>query len=224
MESSSVAEILAEAVDAGRTFGSGDHAVFALRHATCTIAAGDRIALVGPSGSGKSTLLHLLAGLDEPTTGLVRWPALGERQDLRPAKVSFVFQTQSLISPLNVIENIEIPLLLQGIAASDARGRAQEMLDSVALVQLADKLPEEISGGQAQRVAVARSLITVPRLLLADEPTGQLDHATAAHLIDLLLSRLDGRGAVVIATHDALVAERFPKRWTIHHGVLEDQR
>jgi ABC-type lipoprotein export system ATPase subunit len=214
-------DILAEAVGAGRVFGTNGSTVVALKHATCRIARGDRIALVGPSGSGKSTLLHLLAGLDVPTSGTVRWPALGERETLRPSKVSFVFQTESLLAPLTVIENIEVPRLLIGSNADEARNDASQILGDLDLAELADKLPEEISGGQAQRAAVARSLITRPALILADEPTGQLDHHTAKHLLSLLLRRIKGTdAALVIATHDPLIASRMETQWTMDHGVL----
>jgi len=214
-------DVLAEAIDAGRVFGMNGNQVVALKHATCRIERGDRIALVGPSGSGKSTLLHLLAALDEPTSGTVRWPALGERDTLRPAKISFVFQTESLLAPLTVLENIEVPRLLGGSTADEARNDASEILDALDLGALADKLPEEISGGQAQRAAVARSLITRPALILADEPTGQLDHRTAAQLLNLLLRRIKGSDtALVIATHDPFVASRMETQWTMEHGVL----
>jgi len=214
-------DTLAEAVGAGRVFGTNGSRVVALKHATCRIERGDRIALVGPSGSGKSTLLHLLAGLDEPTSGTVRWPALGERQTLRPAKLSFVFQTESLLAPLTVLENIEVPRLLIGSNAEEARNDAALILRALDLAELADKLPEEISGGQAQRAAVARSLITQPALILADEPTGQLDHNTAKHLLSLLLRRIKGTDtALVIATHDPFVASRMETQWTMDHGVL----
>jgi len=214
-------DVLAEAIDAGRVFGMNGNQVVALKHATCRIERGDRIALVGPSGSGKSTLLHLLAALDEPTSGTVRWPALGERDTLRPAKISFVFQTESLLAPLTVLENIEVPRLLGGSTADEARNDASEILDALDLGALADKLPEEISGGQAQRAAVARSLITRPALILADEPTGQLDHRTAAQLLNLLLRRIKGSDtALVIATHDPVVAGRMETQWTMEHGVL----
>lgn len=212
---------VAEAIDAQRVFGAGAHQVVALQHATCRIVPGDRIALVGPSGSGKSTLLHLFAALDEPTSGTIRWPALGERETLRPSRISFVFQAESLLAPLTVLENIEVPRLLSGSDAESARRDALEILDALDLAPLADKLPEEISGGQAQRAAVARTLITRPALILADEPTGQLDHATARHLLDLLLRRLEGSDtALVIATHDAAVAARMKTQWKMDHGVL----
>ena len=214
-------DVLAEAIDAGRVFGTNGSKVVAVQHATCKIERGDRIALVGPSGSGKSTLLHLLAALDEPTSGTVTWPALGERSTLRPAKISFVFQSESLLAPLTVLENIEVPRLLAGSNADEARKDATEILSALDLAALADKLPEEISGGQAQRAAVARSLITRPALIFADEPTGQLDHDTAKRLLDLLLRRLRGSDvALVIATHDPVVAARMKTQWTMNHGVL----
>lgn len=215
-------DVLAEAINAGRIFGREGGRVIALQHATCKVGRGDRIALVGPSGSGKSTLLHLFAGLDVPSSGTVRWPALGEKNTLRPSRVSFVFQSESLISALTVLENIEVPQLLAGADADEARRSAAAMLKSLDLTAIADKLPEEISGGQAQRVAVARSLVTKPDLILADEPTGQLDHATAAHLLDLIDSHLKGTGAaLVIATHDPLVAGRMKIRWQMDHGALQ---
>ena len=217
-----MSDVLAEAVDAGRVFGTNGSKVVALQHATCKIERGDRIALVGPSGSGKSTLLHLLAALDEPTSGKISWPALGARDTLRPSKISFVFQSESLLAPLTVLENIEVPRLLAGSNAEETRNDASAILDALDLGTLADKLPEEISGGQAQRAAVARSLITKPELIFADEPTGQLDHQTAKQLIDLLLRRLKGSdAALVIATHDPFVAARMKTQWTIDHGLLK---
>jgi len=214
-------DVLAEAIDAGRVFGTGEHRVVALQHVTCKVERGSRIALVGPSGSGKSTLLHLLASLDDPTSGEVRWPALGDKGTLRPSKISFVFQSESLLAPLTVLENIEVPRLLAGVSPEQARSEASEILGALDLGQLSDKLPEEISGGQAQRVAVARSLVSKPDLILADEPTGQLDHAAAKQLLDLLVRRLEGTTtALVIATHDTSVAARMGTQWTMHHGAL----
>ena len=215
-------DVLAEATDVSRVFGDDENRVVALQHATCKIVRGDRIALVGPSGSGKSTLLHLLAGLDEPTTGTISWPALGDESELRPTKVSFVFQAESLLAPLTVVENIEVPCLLGGSSADAARNDAIRLLADLDLNALAEKLPEEISGGQAQRAAVARSLVTRPALILADEPTGQLDHATARHLLDLFERRLEGTdAALVIATHDSSVAKRMKTQWTMEHGILK---
>ncbi len=218
-------EILASVQNGGRTYSRGKASVVALTSVTCTIQAGDRIALVGRSGSGKSTLLHLLAGLDVPTSGEVTWPALGTRDTLRPGKVAMIFQSQSLLAPLTVVENVEIPLLLANVDSQKARKDAINALELMRMTALAEKLPEELSGGQAQRVAVARALAARPRLILADEPTGQLDHPTAQHLFDVLLASLDGTNiAFVVATHDMSVAERMKTVWHMQHGLLEEQR
>src|SRR3981081_3268201 len=192
MGGSSMVEILASLIQGGRVYIHGTASLVALVSVTCTIRSGDRVALVGRSGSGKSTLLHLLAGLDTPTSGTISWPALGARETLRPAKIGVVFQSQSLLAPLTVLENVEIPLLLQQVNGREARKAAVDALERVQLSSLSEKLPEELSGGQAQRVAVARALASHPQLILADEPTGQLDHPTAQHLFDVLLDSLDG--------------------------------
>jgi predicted ABC-type transport system involved in lysophospholipase L1 biosynthesis ATPase subunit len=209
-----VSEPLVRCAGAARTYGSGATATVGLQPTDCEIAPGARIALVGPSGSGKSTLLHLMAGLDEPTRGSVSWPALAER----PA---VVFQGPSLLPPLTVLENVALPLILAGATDADARSGARVALARLGLDDLGDKLPEEISGGQSQRVAIARALAGRPRLLLADEPTGQLDHVTGAAVIDALLDAADATGAaLVVATHDQAVAERLEQRAEMHSGRL----
>jgi ABC-type lipoprotein export system ATPase subunit len=217
-----MAETLVHIQNGGRTYSHGSTSVVALASATCTVMPGDRIALVGPSGSGKSTLLHLLGGLDTTTSGSIEWPALGVRESLRPSNIGLVFQMPSLLAPLTVVENVEIPLLLGPKSAEKARSAALDALDRIGLKSLANKLPEELSGGQAQRIAVARALATRPKLILADEPTGQLDHPTAEHLFDVLLASLEGTGtALVVATHDMTVAKRMHKVWQIQYGTLE---
>lgn len=211
--------VLAENV--GRRFGSGAAATEALRHATCAIYPRDRIALTGPSGSGKSTLLHLLGGLDTSTTGVVTWPGLGARETLRPGRVVDVFQGPSLLPPLTVLDNVCFPLVLLGIAENEATEAALDSLILFGLEPLRDKLPEEISGGQAQRVATARALAVRPMLVLADEPTGQLDTATAFEVLDRILAILDDIGAAILfSTHDQRVAARFARRWTMRDGIL----
>ena len=213
---------LVDAEAVGRTYGDGAHRVVALDHATCRIAPGDRIAVVGPSGSGKSTLLQLLAGLESPSSGVLRWPALGPRAGLRPAQIAVIFQQHSLLGPLTVVENVALPLLLGGVAPALARVQALAALKRLDLAALRDRLPEKLSGGQAQRVAVARALAGHPRLILADEPTGQLDHGTAEHVVMLLLQVLTGTDtALVLSTHDPAVAAHMQQQWQIRDGVLE---
>ncbi len=218
-------EILVQMDQIGRAYLRGKTPVIAVASATCTVLPGARIALMGPSGSGKSTLLHLLGGLDKPTSGNVSWPALGPYESLRPTKVGLVFQMPSLLPSLTVVENVEIPLLLGQESAEKARAAALAILERIELRFIAEKLPEELSGGQAQRVAVARALVSQPKLLLADEPTGQLDHPTAQQLFDVLLASLEGtKTALIVATHDQSVAERMNTVWHMEHGILEVQR
>ena len=212
---------LVSARDVARTFGQGSRAVVAVHGVSCDVQPGDQIALTGPSGSGKSTLLHLLAGLDEPTTGTITWPANGTRAQLRPGPVGVVFQAPSLLAPLDVVENVALPLLLRGDDAASAQAAALAALDRLLLGDLRHRLPEELSGGQAQRVAVARVLATAPRLILADEPTGQLDHSNGALVVDALLEAADHLGsALVVNTHDDAVADRFAMRWAMSSGRL----
>src|ERR1700674_3711866 len=207
---------------AARTFGEGATATVALQVTDCEVFAGQRIALVGPSGSGKSTLLHLMAGLDEPTVGEVSWPAIGTRDELRPGRVAVIFQGPSLLPPLTVLENTSLPLVIGGMTDKEAREVAHAALRTLDLDSLADKLPEEISGGQAQRVSVARALAGAPSLILADEPTGQLDRANGAAVVDVLLAASEHAGsALLVSTHDLSVAERLPERWEMHSGTIE---
>jgi putative ABC transport system ATP-binding protein/lipoprotein-releasing system ATP-binding protein len=217
-----MSEPLVRCSGAARTFGTGESATVALQPTDCEVLPGARIALMGPSGSGKSTLVHLMAGLDEPTMGTVEWPALGLRAALRPGPVAVVFQGPSLLPPLTVEENVALPLVLDGIADAEAHRQARVALERLGLAELGEKLPEEISGGQSQRVAVARALAGRPKLILADEPTGQLDHENGAAVVDVLLAAGEHTGAaIVISTHDPAVADRLPERWTMQGGRLE---
>ena len=205
-----------------RVHGRGPAKVTALCDVSCVLGAGMRVALTGSSGSGKSTLLHLLAGLDRPTSGTIEWPGLGGNPFGRPGVVGMVFQGPSLLPPLDVTENVALPLLLAHVAASEARERALVALREVGLQGLGSRLPEELSGGQAQRVAVARALAIEPKLILADEPTGQLDSAHAQEVADLLLGAAARLGAaLVLATHDQALAGRLPIRWRVANGRLE---
>lgn len=214
-----------------RTFGTGRAAVVAVHALSCSVRSGEQLALVGSSGSGKSTLLHLMAGLDRPTTGEITWPALGIELDrasaVRPAfgtSIGVVFQAPSLIPALDVTENVALPLVLDGRDPREAQQQARDALGRVGLADAAEQLPEELSGGQAQRVAVARVLAASPRLILADEPTGQLDHMTGAAVIDALIDAACATGAaLVVSTHDPAIAERFATRWSMNDGMLTGQ-
>jgi len=216
------AQALVECRGASRVYGSGTAATVALEPTDCIVQPGERIAITGPSGSGKSTLLHLIAGLDRPSHGEVVWPAIGSVADLRPGPVAVVFQGPSLLPPLTVIENVELPLTLAGVGAGTAGARAADALALLGLTDIRDKLPEEISGGQAQRAAVARALAGDPSLLIADEPTGQLDHASARDVVWALLATAHALdAALVVATHDPEVAMELDETWEIHSGRLE---
>ncbi|MFF3671646.1 ABC transporter ATP-binding protein [Microtetraspora malaysiensis] len=204
--------------DLARAYGKGADALVAVHSVTCELRPGEQIAVTGASGSGKTTLLHLLAGLDRPTAGRIAWPAF---DDHPRGRVGVVFQGPSLLPPLNVTENVALPLLIAGVADAEAEERALIALDTIGLADLAGSLPEELSGGQAQRVAVARVLAAEPQLIIADEPTAQLDSDLARRVVDLLTgvaARLDA--ALVVATHDPQVAARLPETWTMSDGAL----
>ncbi|MFH9658615.1 ABC transporter ATP-binding protein [Streptomyces sp. NPDC017248] len=209
-------EALVTCTDAALTFGRGPQAVVAVHGADLEIEVGGRLAVAGPSGSGKSSLLHLLAGLEQPTSGTVTRAA-----SLGPYDIGLVFQGDSLIPALSVVENAALPLVLAGRPEDEARQAALAALALVGAADLADRLPEEISGGQAQRVAVARVLAQSPRLILADEPTGRLDHATGVRVLDALLTAAGHTGAaLVVTTHDPAVAARLTTRRTMRDGRL----
>lgn len=240
-------EPLAVARNVSREFPAGKYGSRqVLRSVDCLVLAGDRIAITGPSGSGKSTLLNLLGGLDEPTLGDVSWPGLAadtpprsgleaKRKEIatgpnegraspgkRPSsrQLGFVFQSTSLLPALTALENVCLPLMLLG-DIQEMEERGMEMLDAFDLGPLANKLPGELSGGQAQRVAIARALVAKPQLVLADEPTGQLDHPTAQHVLDVILDTISQTDtALVIATHDEAVAARMAQQWVLDRGQL----
>jgi predicted ABC-type transport system involved in lysophospholipase L1 biosynthesis ATPase subunit len=212
---------LVRADSLSRSFRTGTATVNAVAVASFAIELGDRITLVGPSGSGKSTLLQLVAGIDRPTGGTISWPALGDREGLRPGPVGVAFQGPSLLPPLTVVENVELPVILAGGREEVARATAIDLIDAFGLSGLEDTLPEELSGGQSQRAAIARAFAGAPRLVVADEPTGQQDHATAERLIDAMLAIAITDGtALLIATHDRSVAARFDMSWSMENGSL----
>ena len=212
-------EPLVETKAVSKAFGTGPTRFEALTDVTCRVMPRDRIAIMGPSGCGKSTLLHILAGLDQPSSGTVAWPALGRVTEAAASGIAVVFQSASLLPMLTVLENTALPLLLANDEAH-AEGEARAALLRFGLGDLAEHLPEQLSGGQAQRVAIARAITTRPRLLLADEPTGQLDHASALAVIDQLDAAMPPDAALVIATHDREVARHMKAIWQMQAGRL----
>jgi predicted ABC-type transport system involved in lysophospholipase L1 biosynthesis ATPase subunit len=210
--------IAAEAVS--KVYGSGTSAVTALTGVQLSVEAGERVAILGKSGSGKSTLMNLIGGLDVPTTGTLRVAgqnlgALSRRQlaDYRLARVGFVFQSFHLIPTKTVAENVELPLVLAGRPAAERRQRAREVLAAVGLDHRLDHRPTQLSGGERQRTAVARALVNRPAVLLADEPTGNLDSSSAAAVMDLLFARVRDHGmTLLLVTHDEELAKRYAGR------------
>lgn len=211
----------------GKTYQSGETAVMALSDIDLTLAEGEFAAICGPSGSGKSSLLNIIGCLDKPTSGSVRILGNsvlemndGQLSDLRGSHIGFVFQAFNLVPVLSAYENIEYPLLLARVPSEERRKRVTEMLDRSGLQGLADRRPSQLSGGQQQRVAVGRALVTRPRLVLADEPTGNLDSATGLMIIGLMRNLRDQYGSTLLfSTHDPKLLE-FPDR--IYH--LSDGR
>jgi putative ABC transport system ATP-binding protein len=211
-----------------RTFRRGDATISALAGVDLTIAAGEIVAVEGPSGSGKTTLLQLLGALDRPTAGQVFFEgrdlsALGDHElaKLRLNAFGFVFQSFNLIPTLTAIENVESKLAPTGVRAAELRRRSSELLGEVGLADRADHLPSELSGGEQQRVAIARALATDPRVVLADEPTGNLDSTTGAEIIDLLTTLSEEhRQTVVLVTHDPDVAAKAQRMLRMHDGKV----
>ncbi len=205
-----------------------DGGVQALRDVDVEIAAGEFVAVTGPSGCGKSTLLNLLGGLDRPTRGEIE--LAGRRVDgyseaqwalARRSEIGFVFQFFNLIANLSVADNVELPGLLAGLSSREARARRQELLESLGIAEHADSAPGRLSGGQQQRVAIARALINRPSVLLADEPTGNLDSASARDVMALLRAAHDERGqTIVLVTHDARVAARADRVLAMRDGAV----
>ena len=205
--------------------------VTAVRDVSLRIGSGEHVAVRGPSGCGKSTLLHMLGCVDTPTSGTLSFDAAdiarlsdAERSRLRLRHIGFVFQRFFLLPMLTASENIELPMSEAGMSKSARRDRTRELLEYVGLSERAEHRPSQLSGGEMQRVAVARALANRPRLLLADEPTGELDEATG-HQIALLLDRVNGDGtALVIVTHDADLAARARRLLTMRDGRIEQER
>jgi len=202
-----------------------------LRGVSVTVTTGQSLAVIGPSGSGKSTLLHLMGALSAPTSGRVRFDgrdvaelAESERAELRNSHIGFVFQAHHLLPQLTVWENVLVPALVKGVS-DEVEARARRLLDRVGLSTHLDRTPGALSGGERQRVAVVRALVNAPNLVLADEPTGSLDRATAEDLADLLteLNREEG-AAFVTVTHSDALASRMERSLVLRDGALTEGR
>ncbi|GHJ49132.1 macrolide ABC transporter ATP-binding protein [Catellatospora sp. TT07R-123] len=217
-----------EAVGVERTYALDGVDVAALRGVSLTIEHGEYAAIVGPSGSGKSTLMHLLGGLDQPTRGTLRIGGRdvagldpGEMAHLRNATIGFVFQSFHLLGRTSALDNVALPLVYRGLGAKERRGRAALMLERVGLGHRMLHRPNQMSGGEQQRVAIARALVTEPVVLLADEPTGNLDSATGAAVLELLERLNTDEGvAVVLVTHDREVAARARRQIVMRDGLM----
>jgi len=211
-----------------KTYTLGGNQVHAVREVDLTIAAGESVAVAGPSGSGKTTLLQLLGALDRPSAGEILFEDRdiarmgdGDLSKLRLRTFGFVFQQFNLIPTLTAAQNVEIALAPSGMSAGERREAVLRLLESVGLAARADHVPSKLSGGEQQRVAIARALANEPHVLLADEPTGNLDSATGAEIIDLLLSlSAQGSRTVVVVTHDAEIAARARRVIRMHDGRL----
>jgi len=216
------------AEDLTRTYELDGVSVRALRGVSLEIPAGGYVALVGPSGSGKSTLMHLLGGLDRPSSGTLHIGgrdvadlSAGDLAKLRNETIGFVFQAFHLLARTTAVDNVALPLVYRGLRAGERRKRATAMLGRVGLSHRLDHRPNQLSGGEQQRVAIARALVTEPVVLLADEPTGNLDQATGRAVLDLLEEiNLERQVALVMVTHDREVAARARRQVELRDGVV----
>ena len=218
--------------DVHKVFRQGEAEVRALAGVSLEIAAGAFVSIMGPSGSGKSTLLHLMGGLDLPTSGEVALDGnvLSRMSDdeitlLRRRKIGFVFQFFNLLPTYTAEENVALPLLLDGLARRDVRPRVEAALAQVGLAHRSRHRPEELSGGEMQRVAIARALVIQPRVILADEPTGNLDTKTGEQVLELLAAaNRDRHCTIVLVTHDSRAAAHAERLITLRDGTVDGQR
>ncbi|WP_019217621.1 lipoprotein-releasing ABC transporter ATP-binding protein LolD [Legionella tunisiensis] len=223
-----MSKIIFDCQNLRKTYHDGTASVDVLKGINFTINHGDRIAIVGPSGSGKSTLLHLLGGLDKPTAGKilmqdVDWQNLSEKQrcKVRNHRLGFVYQFHHLLPEFTALENVAMPLLLADKMIPEAQEQAEAILKQVGLAKRLSHKPSQLSGGERQRVAIARALVHQPQCVLADEPTGNLDNATATQVFDLMLQLNEKLNtALIIVTHDIQLAGKMDKTLTIQDGFL----
>ena len=211
-----------------KIFTKEETEIFALKGIELTVEQGEMVVIVGPSGAGKTTLLHILGTLDRPSGGKVFYQQedVFSRSEnglaaLRNREIGFVFQFHNLLPEFNALENVMMPALIQGVAKKEAQGMAAEVLQEVGLKNRMAHKPGELSGGEQQRVAVARALILRPSLLLADEPTGNLDSATGERVMQLIFSLNQEKGVtLILVTHNESLASRFPRQITLADGKV----
>nr|WP_315466794.1 ABC transporter ATP-binding protein [uncultured Undibacterium sp.] len=214
--------------DLYKSYTRGGQDITVLEGVNLDVETADFLALMGPSGSGKSTLLNLIAGIDKPTAGTIEIAGVnianlseGELADWRAANVGFIFQFYNLMPVLNAFENVELPLLLTNLSRSERKAHVTAALEMVSLTDRMDHYPNELSGGQQQRVAIARALVTDPTLIVADEPTGDLDRVTAGEVLDLLDELHSQLGkTIIMVTHDPKAASRAHRLVHLEKGVL----
>lgn len=222
-------EVIIEAMDVRKDYATGQLNISALQGINLCITRGEVVAIMGPSGCGKTTLLNCLSGLDSITSGTVRIAgrdirSLSDREltAFRASEMGFVFQTYNLLPVLNGLENVELPLLVSGVSAKEARVRSWASIEQVGLANWARHRPAEMSGGQRQRFAIARALATVPSIVWADEPTGALDSATSQEIIDLMLQLNRERGLTFVwVTHALEVARQAARLIEMRDGLIE---
>jgi lipoprotein-releasing system ATP-binding protein len=220
-----------EARNVHKSFRQGPVTLEVLQGVTMSVAAGERIAIVGASGSGKTTLLQILGGLDRPTTGHVlvdgkdiHEQSEQERGALRNRALGFVYQFHHLLPEFSALENVAMPLLVRRMKVAEARARARHLLDRVGLGQRLNHRPDQLSGGERQRAAVARALVTEPKIVLADEPTGNLDGTNAEAVFALMLELNRELGtSLIVVTHDMRLATRMERIYAIEKGVLTER-
>ncbi|HEY6922674.1 MAG TPA: lipoprotein-releasing ABC transporter ATP-binding protein LolD [Steroidobacteraceae bacterium] len=220
-----------EARNVHKSFRQGPVTLEVLQGVAMSVATGERIAIVGASGSGKTTLLQILGGLDRPTTGHVlvdgkdiHEQSEQERGALRNRALGFVYQFHHLLPEFSALENVAMPLLIRRMKVADARARAQRLLDRVGLGQRLNHRPDQLSGGERQRAAVARALVTEPKIVLADEPTGNLDGTNAEAVFALMLElNRELATSLIVVTHDMRLASRMERIYAIEKGVLTER-
>ncbi len=218
--------------DVSKVYEIGNEKLYALNHASLTIRAGEFVAIIGPSGSGKSTIMNIIGCLDTADSGEyilddqeINDYTEDELTRVRNFKIGFVFQNFNLLNKLSALENVELPLVYQGVSKKEYHQRALDALARMGLSERIHHKPAELSGGQQQRVAVARALVTQPSLILADEPTGNLDHKTGVEILELFSALHKNGNTIILITHDDKIAQQAQRRIRILDGrVMEDER